>query len=157
MGKDIGRIYKHGKYQLSTLSLKTPVSSSSEPQTSSAIELTTTSVPSVTEKNKNNSVLYSKNTIYNNATIKNNSDIQSCETPKNNYSIQTILTPNHNSQHIATTSSSRLNFNTPAILPPVGKYYMCFMKECKSDQVARCIKSRIMTKVVDFVISIETF
>ena len=50
MEKDIGNIYKHGQSQLSTLSLKTPVSSSSEPQTSSAIELTTTSVPSVTEK-----------------------------------------------------------------------------------------------------------
>ena len=42
MGKDIGLIYTHSQYQLSTLSLKTPVSSSSKPQTSSAIELTTT-------------------------------------------------------------------------------------------------------------------
>ena len=52
MGKDIGQIYKHGQSQHSTSSLKTPVSSSSEPQTSSAIELTTTSVPYVTDKIK---------------------------------------------------------------------------------------------------------
>ena len=52
MGKDIGRIYKHSQYQLSTLSLKTPVISYSEPQTSSDIKLTTTSVPYVTDKIK---------------------------------------------------------------------------------------------------------
>ena len=34
---------------------------------------------------------------------------------------------------------------------------MCFMKEGKSDQAARCIKSRIMTKVIDYVLSIHTF
>ena len=31
------------------------------------------------------------------------------------------------------------------------------MREGKSDQAARCIKSRIMTKVVDYVLSIDTF
>ena len=34
---------------------------------------------------------------------------------------------------------------------------MCFMKEGKSDQAARCIKSRIMTKVIDSVLSIDKF
>ena len=43
------------------------------------------------------------------------------------------------------------------ILPPVGKEYMRFMKEGKYDQAARCIKSRIMTKVIDSVLSIDTF
>ena len=63
MGKGTGRIYKHNQYQLSTFSLKAPGSSYSEPQTSSAIELTTTSVPSATYKHQNNYVLYSQNTI----------------------------------------------------------------------------------------------
>ena len=31
------------------------------------------------------------------------------------------------------------------------------MKEGKSDQATRCIKSRIMTKVIDSVLSIDTF
>ena len=31
------------------------------------------------------------------------------------------------------------------------------MKEGKSDQATRCIKSRIMTKVIDYVLSIDTF
>ena len=47
-----GTIYQ---YQLSTLSLKAPVSSSSEPQTSSDIKLTTTYVPFAIDKHQNNS------------------------------------------------------------------------------------------------------
>ena len=81
MGKDIGQIYKHSQCQLSTSSFKAPVSSYSEPQTSSAIELTTTSVPSATDKHQNNHVLYSQNTTHNDATITNNDNINSCETP----------------------------------------------------------------------------
>ena len=122
MGKDIGRIYKHSQYQLLTSSLKAPVSSYSDSQTYSAIELTTTSFPSATDKHQNNYVLYSQNTIQNDATITNSYDIKSCETPKEqNYIISTISTPNYRSQRIASTSPSRLNFNTPTILPPVGK------------------------------------
>ena len=71
--------------------------------------------------------------------------------------ITTISTPNHNPQRISSTSSSRLTYNTPTILPLVGKEYMCFMKEGKSNQASRCIKSRIMTKVIDFFLSIDKF
>ena len=126
MGKDIGRIYKHSQSQFSTLSLKTPVSSSQSSQTSSAIEWTTTYFPSAKDKHQNNTGLYSQNTVQNDATITINDKIQSSETPKTNYKISNIATPNHHSQHIASTSSSRLNTNTPTILPPVGKEYICF-------------------------------
>ena len=34
---------------------------------------------------------------------------------------------------------------------------MCFLKEGKSDQATRYIKSRIKTKVIDYVTSIDTF
>ena len=34
---------------------------------------------------------------------------------------------------------------------------MCFLKDGKTDQAARCIKSSIMTKVVDSIISMYTF
>ena len=80
------------------------------------------SVPSFTDKNQNNSVLYSKNTIQNDATITKNDDIQSCDIArKQNHIIATILIPNHHSQRIATTSSRILSLHTPMILPPVGK------------------------------------
>ena len=71
------------------------------------------------------------------------------------YNIPTISTPNRHSQSIASTSSSILNSNTPTILSMFGKEYMCFMKEGKSYQAARCIESRIMTKVIDSVLSID--
>ena len=61
-------------------------------------------VPYVTDKNQNNSVLYSQDTIKNDATITNNDVIQSCETARKQiYSIPTTSTPNNNAQHIATT------------------------------------------------------
>ena len=34
---------------------------------------------------------------------------------------------------------------------------MCFQKDGKTSQASRCIKSRIMTKVIDYVLSIDTF
>ena len=82
MGKDIGRIYKYGQSQLSTFPLKAPVSTSSDTPKLSAIELTTTSVSSIGDENKNNYVLYSQNTIQNYARITNNDDIRSCETSR---------------------------------------------------------------------------
>ena len=122
MGKDIGKIYKYSQSQISTFSLKASDSSSSDLQTSSAIESTTTSVPSIREKNQNNFVLYSRNTIENDASITNNGDIKSCETGrKQNYIIPTTSTPNHHAQRIDTTSSSVLNLNTPTILSPVDE------------------------------------
>ena len=59
---------------------------------------------------------------------------------KSMYIIPNISTPDRHSKHIATKSSSILQFNTPTILPPVSKEYMCFMKEVRSDQAAGCIK-----------------
>ena len=85
MGKDIGKVYKHSQSQLSTSSLKEPVSSSSAPQTSSAIERTKTSVPSVTDKNQNNYVLCSQDTIHNDVSTTNNNDIHSCETARKQF------------------------------------------------------------------------
>ena len=38
------------------------------------------------------------------------------------------------------------------IFPLIGKEYMWFMKEGKYDQAAKCIKSKIMTKVIDYVL-----
>ena len=122
MVKAIRRIYKYSPSQISTLSIKAPDSSSSDTQTSSAIEVTTTSVPSVGDKNQNNSVLYSQNTIHNDVSITNKDDINSCETAKKKSdSIPTISTHNNHSQRIATTSSSLLNLNAPTILPLVVK------------------------------------
>ena len=104
------------------------------------------------DKNQNNSILCSQNTIQNDVSITNNDNIQPCEAPrKQDYGIKTTSTPNHHSQCISTTSASILNLHTPTILPPIDKYYKCFQKDGKTSQATRCIKSRIMTKVIDYV------
>ena len=104
MGKDIGIIYKHSKYQLWTLSINAPVLSYSAFKTSSSIELTIIYVPSVRDKKQTNSVLCYENYIQNNLGIKNNYNIQPFETRRKNYSIPTTSTPNNHEQRISSTS-----------------------------------------------------
>ena len=43
------------------------------------------------------------------------------------------------------------------ILTLVGNEYMCFQKDSKTAQAARCIQSRIMTMVIDYVLTIDSF
>ena len=120
MRKHIGQIYKYSQSQLLNLSLKAPVSSSSGSQTYSAIELTTTSVPYAIDKHQNNYVFIPKipsRMMQPSQTMKTYSLVRH----QNKLYISNISTPNHHSQRIASTSSSRLNLNTPTILPPVGK------------------------------------
>ena len=76
---------------------------------------------------------------------------------KNNYRILTTSTPNDHTQLCDVTSSSILNLHTPTMLTTVGKEYMCFQKDDKTAQAASCIKSRIMTKVIDYILLIDTF
>ena len=82
MGKDIQKIYKHSQSQLSNPSIKAPVLSYLASQTSSSIELTITSVPSVTDKKQTNPVLCSEDSIKNYLSITHNDNIQYCETQR---------------------------------------------------------------------------
>ena len=72
MGKYIGRIYKNGKSQLTTPSIKTPVILYLDSQTCSYIELTRTSAPFGRDIKQTNSVLCSQNSIQNDVSITNN-------------------------------------------------------------------------------------
>ena len=49
------------------------------------------------------------------------------------------------------------NLHTTSKLPLVGKEYMCFRIDGKYDQAAKCVKSRIITKIIDCVTSINTY
>ena len=73
------------------------------------------------------------------------------------FSIPTTSTPNHHAQHIAATSVSLLNLHKTRIWTEVGKSYMYFQNDGKTVQKARCIKSNIMTRVIDYVLLIDTF
>ena len=41
-------------------------------------------------------------------------------------------------------------------LPPVGKEYLCFQINSKYTHAAQCVKSRILNKAVDSILSIDT-
>ena len=71
--------------------------------------------------------------------------------------IPTTSTPNHHDQWIAATSVNLLNLHKTKILPSVGKEYMCIQNDGKTAQAARCIKSRILTKVIKYIILVDTF
>ena len=42
-------------------------------------------------------------------------------------------------------------------LPPVVKEYLCFHVNSKSPHAAQCVKSRILNKAIDAILSIEIF
>ena len=52
---------------------------------------------------------------------------------------------------------SLINLSTHTNLPPVGKEYMCFQIDVESSQASKCVKSRIMTNVIDCVLLNDTF
>ena len=74
-----------------------------------------------------------------------------------NYIILITSTPKHHSQRIGAMSVHSFNLHTTAKLPQVGKQYMCFQIDGKPTQATKCVKSKIMTKVIDCVIFIDTF
>ena len=74
-----------------------------------------------------------------------------------NHSILNNSTLNHHAYRIAATSVNLLNLHTTTKIPPVGKEYMSFHNYGKTAQAAKFIKSRIITKLIDYVFLIDTF
>ena len=139
--------------KLSNPSIQAPLLSYSASQTSSYIESTSTSVPSITVEKQTNSVLCSENSTQNNSSIRNNDNIKSCETRRTKiYIIPTTSTTNHYTQRIFYKSVNLLSIYTTTKLPTVGTEYMCFQNDGKTSQESKWIKSRIMNKVIDSVI-----
>ena len=50
-----------------------------------------------------------------------------------------------------------VKLQTTTELPPTGKYYLCFHINEKSSHAAQCVKSRIMNKDIDCILSIDEF
>ena len=103
------------------------------------------------------SVLCFKIFTHNFVRITNNANKNACETARKiNQIIPTNSTPNHHAQRFYSTSANMLNFHTTMIFPPVGKAFFV-QNDGKTAQAYRCIKSRIITKVIDSVILVDTF
>ena len=77
-----------------------------------------------------------------------------CDTKKN--SVQATSTPNNFKPLNATLHIPSVKLHTTTKLPPAGKEYLCFQINGKSSQAVMCVKSRIMTKVINYIPSIDT-
>ena len=146
MGKLNGRFYKHNRSKLLTPRFKKPVLLSSAFHTSSACNSTQTSISSILDhkhitnnQNKNN--------------ISNTDDSQYYVTPK----IKSTSTPTHLKPLSNTLPIPFVKLHTTTKLPTAGREYFCFQINGKYSQAAKYIKSRIITKVINYILYIDTF
>ena len=90
--------------------------------------------------------------------ISNTDDIQSCVTPrKQNISVQATSTPPRLTPLITTLPLLPVDLPKTTHLPPLGKEYLCFHVDKICPHAAQCVKSRVLNKVVDSILYINTF
>ena len=85
-------------------------------------------------------------------------DIRSCITPRNhNISVQATSTPPRLTPLITTLPILPIEVPKTTYLTPLGKEYLCFQVDNKSPHDAQCVKSRVLKKVIESILSINTF
>ena len=77
--------------------------------------------------------------------------------PEKNISVQATYTPPRLTPLITTLPPLPVELPKTTHLPPLGKEYLCFHVENKSPHAAQCVKSRVLKKAIDSIISINTF
>ena len=80
-----------------------------------------------------------------------------CSTTKKNYSVQATSTPTHLTPLNDTPPIPYVKLYTTTKLTPTGKEYLRFQVNNKSSQADKCVKSKIMNKVTNYILSIDTF
>ena len=65
--------------------------------------------------------------------------------------------PAHLTTSNATLPIPYVKLHTTTKSPPYGKEYLCFQINGTFSQAANCVKYMIMTKVVNFILSDDTF
>ena len=96
--------------------------------------------------------------IQNTVNISNTYDIHSCVTPrKQNISVQATYTPPRLTPLITTLPLLPFELPKTTHLPPLGKEYFCFQVDNKYPHAAQCVKSRVLKKVIDSILSINIF
>ena len=134
-----------------TPTLKEPVLSSSDSHTSSSSNLTKTFISSHLDN-------VERSATQNNKDASNTYDINSCVTPrKQNISFQATSTPICLTLLNNTLPIAPIELHTSTKLPPVGNENLCFQIKGKSPHAAQCVKSRILNKAIDSILSIDTF
>ena len=76
---------------------------------------------------------------------------------ENNYRITSTSTPNHHAPLIGAMSVRSFNLRATSKFLPVGKKDVCFQVDGKYSQASKCVKSNIITTVVDYVLSVNKF
>ena len=151
MGKEIGCSFKYTRSKISNPTLKKLVLSSSAYHTSYTTNPKRTII-SYQLKNKE------MTSIQNTSDITNTKYIHSCVTPRTqNINVHaTSKTPRLISL-VNTLPLVPVKLPKIAQLPPLGKEYLCFQVDNKSPHGDQCIKSRILNKAIDSILSINTF
>ena len=151
MGKEIGRAYKYYRSKISSPTLKKPALLSSVNHTSYTSNLTPTIMSHQLQHKDSTSI---QNMVNNS----NTDDIHSCVTPrKHNISVKAIYTPPCLKPLITILPLLPVELPKTTHLPPLGKEYLCFQVDNKYPHAAQCVKSRLLNKVIDSILSINTF
>ena len=150
-GKDIGRAYRYNRSKISSPTLKKPVLLSSENHSSYTSNLTPTIMSHQLQHKESTS-------IQNRFNISNTDDIHSCVTPqKQNISVKATSTPPRLTPLITILPLITVELPKITHLPPLGKEYLCFQVDSKYPHAAQCVKSRLLNKVIDSILSINKF
>ena len=80
-----------------------------------------------------------------------------CNTKKKIYSIQATYTSPRFTSLKTPLPSVPVELHKTKQLPSVGKEYLYFQINSKSPHATQCVKSRILNKSIDFILSIEKF
>ena len=151
MGKEIGRSYKHNRPKSSSPTLKKPVLSSSAHHTS-CITISNPPITSHPRQHKGSASNPDK------VNISNTDDIHSCvTTERHNISVQDASTPPRLTPLITTLPILPVELPKTTQLPPLSKEYLCFQVDNKSSHASQCVKSRVLKKVLDSILSINAF
>ena len=88
----------------------------------------------------------------------NTDNIHSFVTPrKQNISVQATYTSPHLTPLITTLPLLPVELPKTTHLPSLGKEYLSFQVDNKYPHAAQCVKSRVLNKVIDSILSINTF
>ena len=80
-----------------------------------------------------------------------------CNTMQKNYSVNSTSTTNSLTPLNTTLPIEHIELQGTKTLSPAGKEYLCFQINRRSPHATKCFKSRILNKVIDYILSIDTF
>ena len=80
-----------------------------------------------------------------------------CNTTKAKLQCSAISTTNRLTSLNATLSMAPVELHRTKQLPPSCKKCVCFQINGRSSHAAQCVKSRMMNKVIDSILSVDTF